>query len=92
MYISHHLELALDFLYNWIMYDNCIPEVGELYSIWDKQFFVAPEASVPPPQITMDEPPAQTIVEEPPAKEEQKIPEPLHDFEFVEINDATKSD
>lgn len=100
MYISHHLNLALDFLYRWIMYDDCIPEVGELYNIWDRQFFVAPEVPAPPPQITMDGP--QPILEEPPQaviqrieeteKEKQKEPEPLHDFEFVEISDAEKND
>jgi hypothetical protein len=93
MCIGNQLDLALvrHFLYNWIMYDD--PEVGELYNIWDRQFFVAPEVSVPPPQIRMDGPPQAVIqrIEEP-EKEKQKELEPFHDFEFIELSDAEKND
>ena len=88
MCIGQRLNLALiyHYIYRWVMYDNFIPEIEELQSIWaSKIMMFPPEPSTPPPQIRIDDVPGTAIIRRITTPEVETKPEPLHDFEIVDF-------
>lgn len=97
-----NLALVRQFIYSWVIYDNFVPEVEELHSIWNSKLTsTLPEPSVAPLQITMDNPvlvseSSPTIIHRIKEHDEvkQNVPEPEPDtfgFELVDF-DVEKKD